>query len=150
MAGEKCEVAACVGATWIAGGFSGTAELLAQSLKLGGIMLIAEPYWRLLPTTDEIAQASGVSSQADFLKLPGLVRVFDELGYDVVEMVPADQEGWDRYEAAKWLTMRRWLVANPDDDFTTEVRAELHISQKRHVTYAREYFGWGVFALIAR
>ncbi|HFM2682683.1 TPA: class I SAM-dependent methyltransferase, partial [Escherichia coli] len=52
--------------------------------------------------------------------------------------------------AAKWLTMRRWLEANPDDDFAAEVRAELNISPKRHVTYAREYFGWGVFALIAR
>ena len=59
-------------------------------------------------------------------------------------------EGWDRYEAAKWLTMRRWLEENPDDDFAHEVRAELTNAPKRHVTYTREYFGWGVFALIAR
>lgn len=150
VAEQKCDVAACVGATWIAGGFSGTVELLAQSLKPGGIMLIGEPYWRQLPATDEVAQACGVGSRADFLTLPGLVSAFDELGYDVVEMVLADQEGWDRYEAAKWLTMRRWLEANPDDDFVAEVRAELTLSPKRHVTYAREYFGWGVFALIAR
>lgn len=150
VANEKCDVAACVGATWIAGGFAGTIELLAQSLKPGGIMLLGEPYWRQLPATDEIAQACGVSSLADFLTLPGLVSTFDELGYDVVEMVLADQEGWDRYEAAKWLTMRRWLEANPDDDFAAEIRAELNIAPKRHVTYAREYFGWGVFALIAR
>jgi len=150
VANEKCDVAACVGATWIAGGFAGSVELLAQSLKPGGIMLIGEPYWRQLPATDEIAQACGVSSTSDFLTLPGLISAFDDLGYDVVEMVLADQEGWDRYEAAKWLTMRRWLEANPDDDFAAEVRAELNISPKRHVTYAREYFGWGVFALIAR
>lgn len=150
VAEEKCDVAACVGATWIAGGFAGTVELLAHSLKPGGIMLIGEPYWRQVPATDEIAQACGVSSTTDFLTLPELVGAFDELGYDVVEMVLADQEGWDRYEAAKWLTMRRWLEANPDDDFAAEVRAELNISPKRHVTYAREYFGWGVFALIAR
>lgn len=150
VANEKCDVAACVGATWIAGGFAGTVELLAQSLKPGGIMLIGEPYWRQLPATEEIAQASGVGSTSDFLTLSGLISAFDDLGYDVVEMVLADQEGWDRYEAAKWLTMRRWLEANPDDDFAAEVRAELNISPKRHVTYAREYFGWGVFALIAR
>ncbi|HAT1682405.1 TPA: SAM-dependent methyltransferase [Klebsiella oxytoca] len=150
VAEEKCDVAACVGATWIAGGFAGTMELLAQSLKPGGFMLIGEPYWRQLPATDEIAHACGVSSTTDFLTLPGLVSAFDDLGYDVVEMVLADQEGWDRYEAAKWLTMRRWLEANPDDDFAEEVRAELTLSPKRHVTYAREYFGWGVFALIAK
>ncbi len=150
VAEEKFDVVACIGATWIAGGFAGTVGLLAQSLKPGGFMLIGEPYWRQLPAAEEIAQACGVNAIADFLTLPELIRAFDGLGYDVVEMVLADQEGWDRYEAAKWLTMRRWLEANPDDDFAAEVRAELTVSPKRHVTYTREYIGWGVFALIAR
>lgn len=147
---EKCDVAACVGATWIAGGVAGCIELLAKSLKPGGMILIGEPWWRQVPATENIAQACGVSSRADFLTLPALVASFDELGYDVVEMVLADQEGWDRYEAAKWLTMRRWLESNAGDDFADEIRAELTIAPKRHVTYTREYFGWGVFALIAR
>jgi hypothetical protein len=42
-----------------------------------------------------------------------LLASFGRLGYDVVEMVLADEDSWDRYEAAKWLTMRRWLEANP-------------------------------------
>ncbi len=37
---EKAGVAACVGATWIAGGVVGTIELLAQSLRTGGIILV--------------------------------------------------------------------------------------------------------------
>ena len=32
-------MAACVGATWIGGGFVGTIGLLAQSLRTGGIIL---------------------------------------------------------------------------------------------------------------
>jgi len=40
---EKAGVAACLGATWIAGGVAGTIELLAQSLRPGGIILIGEP-----------------------------------------------------------------------------------------------------------
>jgi SAM-dependent methyltransferase len=46
---EKVDVAACVGATWIGGGVAGTIELLARSLRAGGIILIGEPYWRQLP-----------------------------------------------------------------------------------------------------
>lgn len=61
-------------------------------------------------------------------------RLFDQLGYDVVEMVLADPQGWDRYEAAKWMTMRRWLEENPDDEFAQEVRTELTVAPKRHVT----------------
>src|SRR5512146_2641624 len=45
---EKVDVAACVGATWIGGGVGGTVELLARSLRTGGIILIGEPYWRQL------------------------------------------------------------------------------------------------------
>lgn len=150
VAAEKAGVAACLGATWIGGGVTGTVGLLAKSLLPGGIILIGEPYWRQLPPTEEIAGECLAGSISDFLLLPELVGSFGELGYDVVEMVLADQEGWDRYEAAKWLTMRRWLAENPGDDFAKEVRVLLTSEPRRHVAYTREYLGWGVFALMAR
>ncbi|MCD8351515.1 MAG: class I SAM-dependent methyltransferase [Planctomycetaceae bacterium] len=150
VADEKVGVAACVGATWIGGGVAGTIELLAKSLRSGGIILIGEPYWLRLPATESIAKGCGAQSISDFLTLPDLVGSFDDLAYDVVDMVLANQDGWDRYEAAKWLTMRRWLDANPLDDFANEVRDLLTSEPKRHVTYTREYLGWGVFALMPR
>jgi SAM-dependent methyltransferase len=152
VAGEKAGVAACVGATWIGGGVAGTVELLAKSLLPGGIILIGEPYWRQLPPTEEVAEKcdSDPISISDFLVLPELIASFGGLGYDVVEMVLADQDSWDRYEAAKWLTMRRWLEANPDDDFAKDVRAQLTSEPGRYAAYTREYLGWGVFALMAR
>jgi len=143
-------VAACVGATWIGGGVAGTIGLLAKSLRSGGIILIGEPYWVRLPPTEDVARGCGASSISDFLMLPELLASFNDLDYDVVEMVLADQQGWDRYEAAKWLTMRRWLEANPGDDFVKEVRAKLTVEPKRYTAYTREYLGWGVFALMAR
>ena len=36
---------------------AGTIELLAQSLRVGGIILIGEPYWRQLPPTEDVAKA---------------------------------------------------------------------------------------------
>ena len=150
VADEKVGVAACIGATWIGGGVAGTIELLAKSLRSEGITLIGEPYWRQLPPTEDVAKGCLAESISDFLLLPDLLASFGDLDYDVVEMVLADQEGWDRYEAAKWLTMRRWLAANPDDDFAKEVRAQLTLEPKRYAAYTREYLGWGVFALMAR
>jgi SAM-dependent methyltransferase len=150
VADDKCDVAACVGATWIGGGVAGTIELLTKSLSDNGIILIGEPYWRQLPPTDEVARQCFAGSVSDFSILPELITSFGELGYDLVEMVLADQEGWDRYEAAKWLTMRRWLEANPKDELASEVRSLLNKAPRRHVEYTREYLGWGVFALMAR
>ncbi len=150
VADEPVGIAACVGASWIGGGVAGTIALLARSLEPGGIILIGEPYWRRMPETEEIAKACLAGAIADFLPLPGLLASFRELGCDVVEMVLADQDGWDRYEAAKWLTMRRWLDANPDDGMADEVRARLTTEPERHAAYTREYLGWGVFALMGR
>ncbi len=147
---EKVDVGACVGATWIGGGVAGTIELLTRSTLPGGVILIGEPYWRQLPPSEEIAKGCLAGAISDFLTLPELIGSFSELGYDVVEMVLADQDGWDRYEAAKWLTSRRWLDANPDDDFAKEIRAHLTTEPQRYATYTRPYLGWGVFALIAR
>jgi len=147
---DKVGVAACVGATWIGGGVAGTIELLTKSLRPGGIILVGEPYWLRLPPSEEIAKECHAGAISDFLLLPELVASFGDLGYDVVEMVLAAQEGWDRYEAAKWLTMRRWLEANPDDDYAKEIRTQLTFEPKRYAAYTREYLGWGVFALMAR
>jgi SAM-dependent methyltransferase len=147
---EKVGVAACVGATWIGGGVVGTIELLARSLRAGGIILIGEPYWRQIPPTEDVAKGCHAGSISDFLVLPELLASFGCLGYDVVEMVVADQDGWDRYEAAKWLTMRRWLEANPADELAQEVRAKLTSEPERYAACTREYLGWGVFALMPR
>ena len=147
---EKVDVAACVGATWIGGGVVGTIELLARSLRTGGIILIGEPYWRQLPPTEAVAKGCLAGSISDFLLLPEFLTSLRQLGYDVVEMVLADQDSWDRYEAAKWLTMRRWLEANPDDELAKDIRDALSSEPERYAAYTREYLGWGVFALMPR
>jgi SAM-dependent methyltransferase len=147
---DKAGVAACLGATWIGGGVIGTIDLLARSLRPGGIILLGEPYWRQLPPTEDVVRGCLAGSISEFLTLPELIASFGEHDYDVVEMVLADQDGWDRYEAAKWLTMRRWLEANPGDELATEVRAKLTSEPERHAAYTREYLGWGVFALMKR
>ncbi len=150
VADEKVGVAACLGATWIGGGIAGTIALLARSLRTGGIILVGEPYWLQLPPTEDAAKGCLAGSISDFLTLPELLVSFGNLDYDVVEMVLADPDSWDRYEAAKWLTMRRWLDANSDDDFAKDVRAQLTSEPARYAAYTRRYLGWGVFALMAR
>ncbi|MDT0268432.1 methyltransferase domain-containing protein [Streptomyces sp. DSM 44915] len=150
VADEPVDLAACVGATWIGGGVAGTVELLARSLRPGGLMLIGEPYWRREVPDEATARACHATARADFLPLPGLVEQFGALGYDVVEMMLASQDSWDRYQAAQWLNLRRWLDAHPDDELAEEVRAELTTEPVRYTRYQREYLGWGVFALMGR
>lgn len=149
VAAEPVAVACCVGATWIGGGFDGTVALLRRSLAPGGVIVVGEPYWRREPDA-AVAAGCGVDSPAEFRSLPGLLRRVGELGYDVVELVVADQEGWDRYEAAQWRNVRDWLVANPDDELAAAMRAELSTGPERYARYRREYLGWAVVAMMPR
>jgi SAM-dependent methyltransferase len=147
---EPVDLAACLGATWIGQGAAGTLELLERSLRPGGTVLIGERYWRLDPPDQDTVEGCYVRRRDDLGSLPQLVESFGDLGWDLVEMVLADQDGWDRYVAAQWLNVRRWIDSNPDDALVDEMRAELNSAPLRHVQYQREYVGWGVFALVRR
>ena len=138
------------GRHWIGDGVAGTVELLRRSLNPGGIMLVGEPYWRREPPDQATLEGCYGTGKEDWLPLPELIESFGLLGCDVVEMVLADQDSWDRYAAASWLNIRRWLDANPHHELADEMRAELASSPARYARYRREYLGWGVFALMNR
>ncbi|MEU5688299.1 SAM-dependent methyltransferase [Streptomyces venezuelae] len=150
VADEPVGIAACIGATWIGAGVAGTVELLRRSLAPGGTMLIGEPYWRREPEDQTVVEGCHMARKDDLLTLPELLKQFGDLGCDVVEMVLADQDSWDRYVAAQWLNIQRWLDANPDDELADEMRAELTAAPVQHARYQREYLGWGVFVLMDR
>lgn len=150
VSAEPVDLAACVGATWIGGGVAGTIALLERSVRPGGLLLVGEPFWREEPPDQTTVEGSGASARDDFHDLPGLIEMIVQLGWDVVEMVLADEDSWDRYVAAQWFTVRTWLDANPDDEMAGEFRAELDSAPLRYARYQRRYLGWGVFALKRR
>ena len=150
VADQPVSIAACIGATWIGDGVPGTIDLLRRSLAPGGVMLIGEPYWRQEPPDQATVGGCHATSIIDFLPFPELIEEFGKIGCDVVEMVLASQDSWDRYVAAQWLNIRRWLDDNPGDELAGEMRAELAVAPARYARYQREYLGWGVFALMNR
>ncbi|MBB5868153.1 SAM-dependent methyltransferase [Allocatelliglobosispora scoriae] len=151
VSAEPVDVAACIGASWIGDGITGTIALLERSLRPGGTILVGEPFWRGEPPTGAEALQACHAETPDFYRtLPALVEHFGELGYDLVEMVLADEDSWDRYRAASWLNLRTWLDENPHDELAPELRAELDTAPLEYVRYSRPLLGWGVFALMKR
>ncbi|GIH17440.1 class I SAM-dependent methyltransferase [Rugosimonospora africana] len=150
VATEPVDVAACIGATWIGGGVTGTVALLQRSLRPGGLMLIGEPFWKAEPPHQEAIEACHAESRDSFQTLPGLVELYGDLGYDLVEMVLADDDSWDRYRASQWLNMRQFADTHPDDELAPQFRAELQRGPRDYVRYERPLLGWGIFALMQR
>lgn len=140
---QSYDIACCLGATGIAGGLAGMIELLRPSVRPDGLLLIGEPYWTDDPP-ESIYEVMGVRRE-EFGSLSGTLDRLRAADVQLVEMVLADGDSWDRYAAAQWWTTERWLAANPDDPDASALREVFERWQRIHLTYQRRYLGWGVF-----
>jgi SAM-dependent methyltransferase len=139
------DLVSCIGATWIGGGAAGTVALMRPALRPDGLLLVGEPFWIGTPPA-EAYRALQVGEE-DFTDLSGTADRLTGGGLELVEMVLADQDSWDRYIAAQWWTAGRWLRANPDDPEAPMVRELLDQGRHSYLAYHRDYLGWGVFVL---
>ncbi len=139
---EKFDLVSCLGAMWFGGGLEASAAMLRHWAAPNGVLLIGEPFWNDDPPAAAVAAYDG------FTSLPGLVDRLQATGLELVEMVLADGDSWDRYAASQWWTVRNWLVANPDDAEAPAMRDFLATGRSRHLGFVRRYLGWGVFVLV--
>jgi SAM-dependent methyltransferase len=139
------DIVSCIGATWIGNGLVGTLRLMQQVLKNDGLLLVGEPYW--IETPPDAAYESAGVGKDDFTSLVGTLERIENAGFELVEMVLADPNSWDRYCAAQWWTLHHWLRENPDDGDAPAFREILNNSRRDYLEYGRRYLGWGVFVL---
>jgi SAM-dependent methyltransferase len=146
------DIVSCIGATWIGGGLAGTLALMRTHMhgNRGGdpTMLVGEPYW-IDPPPDAAYESLRVALD-DFTSLLGTVDRIDEAGFELVEMVLADGDSWDRYVASQWWTVRDWLRAHADDPEAGELAAWIDHARRSHTEFGRRFLGWGVFVLKSR
>ncbi|MDX6355787.1 MAG: hypothetical protein QOF98_2690 [Streptomyces sp.] len=140
------DVVSCIGATWVGGGLAGTIDLLRPAMRPGGLMLIGEPYWTEPPPAEALEEIG--ADAADFASLAGTLNRFEAAGMELVEMVLADGDSWDRYAAGQWFTIDEWLRAAPKDHpDAADMREFLDHHRRTHLTWTRRYMGWGIFVL---
>lgn len=142
------DIVSCVGATWIGGGLAGTIALMRPALAPDGLLLVGEPFWNEPPPA--AAPAALGFGPGDFTSLAGTLDRFEASGVDLVEMVLADGDSWDRYLAAQWWTLDEWLRSHPGHPRRSAVLAFLDRSRRSHLEFGRRYLGWGVFVLRPR
>jgi SAM-dependent methyltransferase len=141
--GASYDIVSCIGATWIGNGLAGTIDQMRPALREGGLLLIGEPYWISEPPPEAYAALN--IGKDDYTSLAGTEERLSAAGVELVEMVLADQDSWDRYVAAHWWTLDAWLRANPDDPEVAGVRQFLDVERRWHLAYGRQHLGWGVF-----
>jgi ubiquinone/menaquinone biosynthesis C-methylase UbiE len=139
------DVVSCIGAPWIGGGFAGTLRLMQRALKPGGLALAGDAYW--IDEPPEAAYDAWEIPKGTHVSLVGTLDRIESAGMELVEMVLATQEDWDRYEGMQWMAVSDYLRAHPADPIAREAYAWKARNRRAYLQYARRYFGWGVFVL---
>jgi SAM-dependent methyltransferase len=139
---QTFDVAACIGATFIWGGFRPTLRRLKEAIQAGGRLVVGEPYWR----RSQIPAEYGRGESAVHTEYELLCIARDE-GFNLEYVVRASHDDWDRYESDNWRGLIAWLEENPDHPQRQEVIDHLHSSQEEYLRYAREFFGWAIYLL---
>jgi SAM-dependent methyltransferase len=137
------DIGACIGATWIGGGLAGTLALLRPAVRPGGLVLVGEPFFHEEPPAE--ARAAVGLPESEATSLVGTWERIRDAGFELAEMVLADADAWDRYEAARWPAILDWLAENPSDPDWGAMRSMLDRDRDNYVRWGRRYLGWGVF-----
>lgn len=135
------DVAACVGPTFIWGGYRETIRAMKPAIRPGGKLVIGEASWKHSQIPPEYA----ISEK--FLTEEQLLKITWEEGFELLSVIRASQDDWDRYESGNWRGLLHWLQENPDHSERQEVLGHLHQSQVEYLPYGREYLGWAIYAL---
>jgi len=136
------DVAACIGASFIWGGYQNTIRSMKEAVKPGGKLAIGEPYWISDHTPEEY-----VKSEPNVHTEMELFNITREEGFDIMFMVRSSHDDWDSYEALNWYGLVKWIDENPKHPERQEVIDHLHKSQEEYFRYGRQYLGWAVFIL---
>ncbi len=140
----RYDLVTCIGATWIGDGLAGTLDLMRKSLIPGGRVAVGEPFLEGEPT------ALGRESHPGMSDLGGILDRIEAAGFELIEMVIASREDWDRYAARHWATAAAWLSANPAHADAGEVQEWTDRFRRTYVADERAWLGWGVFVLADR
>lgn len=136
------DLAACIGATFIWGGFQSTIQALKPTLRTGGMLAIGEPYWLKQPVPADYTTApQDVHSERE------LLQIAHAQGCEMAYLARASNDDWDRYSAGNWFGLLQWIEANPEHAERQQVIDHLHESQEEYLRFEREYLGWAIYLL---
>lgn len=135
------DLASCLGACHIYGGFRPTLERLAHFVRPGGYVLVADGYWRKEPSPEYLAALETTRDEwqthAEYVAMG--------VALDLLPMYACvcNEDEWDRFE---WLRMyERFASCQPDDPELPALIAQLHSWRDIYLRWGRDTLGFGLY-----
>lgn len=138
---EAYDAALCLGASFIWEGLPATLAALDPAIRRGGFIAVGEPYWREWPLPERAEPDEG----ENFMPLPDTIERFQTAGLELVALIDASLDDWDRYESLHWLAADEWLAQHNGETDAEEIRVLNERFRDRYLRWQRELLGWAIF-----
>jgi cyclopropane fatty-acyl-phospholipid synthase-like methyltransferase len=143
---EAFDLAICLGACHIHGGFRPTMQRLAGATRPGGKILIGESYWKQEQTQEYLVALSTTALKAtrdDYQTHAETVATGVSLGLIPMYACVANEDEWDCFE---WLQMHeQFALCQPDDPELPAVIARIHSWREIYLRWGRDTLGFGLY-----
>jgi SAM-dependent methyltransferase len=140
---ETFDLASCLGACHIFGGFRGTLNKLAQFIRPGGYLLIGDGYWKQEPNS---AYLQALHTTPDELMTHAdTVGTGAALGLIPLYATVSNDDEWDCYE---WLHLRNiecYARQMPDDPDVPVLLERIRSWRDVYLRWGRETLGFGLY-----
>ncbi|MBI2766226.1 MAG: methyltransferase domain-containing protein [Chloroflexi bacterium] len=137
------DVALCLGASWIFGGYRKTLKALAAFAKPGGLVVSGEPFAYHPAEADQFA-GRGLAESA-FRSHAGNAAIGAEEGLSLLYTIVSSQDDWDRYQGLQWRAAERFAREHPDDPDAIDVAASQREQRDRYLREERDELGWAIY-----
>lgn len=140
---ESFDLVACIGASWIYGGYRETLNALQKMAAAESWIVVGEPYWRQEPER-EYLEAIG-QTQNDFGTHYQNVEIGQEQGLEAVYALVSSQDDWDKYEGLQWYAAETWANTHRDDPDVEILLKRVRESKAAYLKWGRETIGWAIY-----
>jgi cyclopropane fatty-acyl-phospholipid synthase-like methyltransferase len=138
---ESFDLATCLGACHIYGGFRPTLERLACYVRPGGKVLLGDGYWKQEPPQEYLAALE--TTRDELQTHAGNVAAGVSLGLVPMYACVCNEDEWDRFE---WLHMyERYAYRKPDDPGMPALIEQLYAWRDIYLRWGRDTLGFGLY-----
>jgi SAM-dependent methyltransferase len=132
-----------LGPGWERASFQALIQQLYGLVAPGGLLLVADGYWRTEPTEAYLALLG--AARQEMGTHAEHIRQAIELGLTPLWAATATTRDWDRYEWRYLGSVERWAAAHPADPQHDEFLRRARAGRDRYLAGGREQLGFGIY-----
>ena len=139
------DVACWIGGAAQLGSFANVANHLRPAVRPGGLVLIADLFWKREPEPEHVAAFFGPGSESGLLDHAGNAAAAVGTGLTLLYTATAGDDEWDHYEGLYLRAIERWAAEHPGDPRRDGFLQRARSSYDEYLAWRREALGFGFY-----